>query len=159
MRELFNRTDGVGALVNAAAAVVAAAAVNGLIGALGLNGSDESLREPAFAPPGWVIGAVWVVLFALMGLARWSAVRAGPAGRSRSLWVVTLIVLCVAYPFYTAGFDPLPSLFGALVTFAAALFVAWKLTPVSRAAALLLAPVVGWTGFACVLTIAQMAIN
>ena len=159
MRRLFDRTDGLGALANAAAAVALAAVVNVLIASLGLSGPDESLRDPIFAPPGWFIGVVWVVLFALMGLARWSAVRAGPAGRSRSVWALGLIVLCAGYPFYTAGFDLLPSVIGAVATLAAAVFVAWKLAPVSRGAALLITPVIVWTAFACVLTATQIAIN
>ena len=159
MLGVFNRNDGLGAVANVAGAVALAAVVNALIGAFGLNGPDESLRDPSFAPPGWFIGAMWVLLFALMGLARWSAVAAGSAGRSRSSWVVALIVLCVAYPFYTTGFDLIPSMIGNVVTLAASLFVAFKLVPVSRRAALLIAPVVGWTAFACVLTAAQIAVN
>ena len=156
---VMNRNDGLGAVANVAAAVALAAVTNALIGAFGLNGPSETLRDPSFAPPGWFIGAVWVVLFALLGLARWSAVAAGSAGRARSIWVVALIVLCVTYPFYTTGFDLLPSMIGNLVTLAASGFVAFKLIPVSRRAALLVAPVVGWVAFACVLTATQMAMN
>ena len=159
MLGVFNRNDGLGAVANVAAAVALAAVVNAMIGAFGLNGPSDSLQDPAFAPPGWFIGGIWVLLFALMGLARWTAVCAGPAGRSRSAWVVALILLCVSYPFYTSGFDLLPSMIGNVATLAAALFVAFKLAPVSRRAALLIAPVVGWVAFACVLTATQMAIN
>ena len=156
---VFNRNDGLGAVANVVGAVALASVVNALIGAFGLNGPDQTLRDPSFTPPGWVIGAVWVALFALMGLARWSAVAAGSAGRSRSAWVLALIVLCVSYPFYTSGFDLLPSMIGNVVTLAAAVFVAWKLVPVSRRAALLIVPVIAWISFACVLTATQIAIN
>ena len=157
MRGPLNRPDRLGAVVNAGAAVLAAAATNGLIGVLGLNGAGEGLREPAFAPPGWFIGGMWVVLFALMGTARWAAVRDG--ARGGGWWVVGLLALCVAYPFYTGGFDLLPSMIGNVVTLVAAAAVALRLRRTSRTAALLIVPVVAWVAFACVLTGTQIAIN
>ena len=157
MTNPLDRRDAIGALLNAAAAVLVAAAVNGLIGALGLNGPDESLREPAFAPPGWFIGGMWVALFALMGAARWAAVRDGD--RRGGWWIVGLLAICVAYPFYTSGFDLVPSMTGNVVTLVAAVALALRLRRTSRTAALLIAPTAAWVAFACVLTGTQIAIN
>jgi tryptophan-rich sensory protein len=159
MLGVFNRNDGLGAVANVVGAVALASVVNALHRRLRPERAGPDAARPAFTPPGWVIGAVWVALFALMGLARWSAVAAGSAGRSRSAWVLALIVLCVSYPFYTSGFDLLPSMIGNLVTLVAAVFVAWKLVPVSRRAAVLIVPVIAWISFACVLTATQLAIN
>ena len=157
MRNPLDRRDGLGTLLNAAAAVLVAVAVNGVIGALGLNGPPENLREPAFAPPGWFIGGMWVVLFALMGAARWAAVRDGDRGGG--WWVVGLLAICVAYPFYTRGFELTPSMAGNVATLAAAIAVALRLRRTSRTAALLIVPVVAWVAFACVLAGTQIAIN
>ena len=157
MTNPLDRNDGLGAVLNAGAAVLVAAAVNGAIGALGLNGGHEGLREPAFAPPGWFIGGTWVVLFALMGAARWAAVR--DRDRRGGWWVVGLLAICVAYPFYTGGFDLLPSMAGNVVTLVVATAVALRLRRRSRTAALLIVPVIAWVAFACVLTATQIAIN
>ena len=41
---------------------------NALIFGLGFDSSANPAKQPGFAPAGWVIGAVWLGLFALMGL-------------------------------------------------------------------------------------------
>ena len=41
------------------------------------------LEKPAWAPPGWLFGPVWTVLYALMGIAAWLvAGNAGSASRT-----------------------------------------------------------------------------
>ena len=153
----MNRAAGArNAGLHALAAVLIAVALNSVINLLGLAG-DESLREPAWAPPGWLVGAVWVVLFALMGLAHWAAMQA--RNRAAAWWVAGLILLCAAYPFYTAGFDLQLGMIGNVVTLAAALAVAWRVRRTSSTAARLIMPVIAWIGFACVLTGTQIALN
>ena len=48
----------------------AAAAVGGLASA---NAGDfyNQLVQPSWAPPGWLFGPVWTVLYAMMGVAAW----------------------------------------------------------------------------------------
>lgn len=48
--------------------VLATLGLNGFIFAMGWNTSGEALR-PSWAPPGALIGAVWMGLFALVGYA------------------------------------------------------------------------------------------
>jgi hypothetical protein len=85
--------------------VILALATNGLIFALGWQQPDRDI-QPAFAPPGYVIGIVWTVLFALMGCARGLASRQGDRRTVRLLTI--LIGLCLAYPFYRADRRVLP---------------------------------------------------
>ena len=47
--------------------------VNGVIFGLGL----ESSSGQTGLPPGWVVGTIWLVLFAAMGVARWLLLRSG----------------------------------------------------------------------------------
>jgi len=66
----------------ALAGFVAAAFAAGAIGAFASVDAREfyaTLVRPAWAPPGWVFGPVWSVLYLMMGLAAWLAWLARPA--------------------------------------------------------------------------------
>ena len=155
-----------------AVSLAAVLGVNLVVQALGLQGG-------ASGPPGWLIGTVWTVIFALYGLA-YAALRrvpepagsrkagpgpdgAGPSGSGpdgagqvgpRKAGIVGLGIICLAYPFYTSGFeDAGVALAGTAATFvAAAALVVW-LWPVSRAAALLVAPVLPWLIYAATILV------
>lgn len=157
---ILNRRDALGG--TASAALVAGLAVLGNLALQLLDidqGGAAELRDPAFAPPGWVIGAVWVVLFALLGLARWAAVARDGAGPRAELALWALIALCLLYPYYTNSFSVWPAFLGAMVACVAAAAVALGLRRRSRRAALLLLPLIGWTAFASLLTATKIAIN
>lgn len=55
----------------------------GAVGAIASAEAREfyaSLEQPAWAPPGWIFGPVWTLLYLMMGLAAWWVWRA-QAGR------------------------------------------------------------------------------
>lgn len=122
--------------------------LNGLIFGLGWNragGMQVGL------PPGWVVGSLWVVLFAGMGTARWLLLRAarGREEQRRAEWVSLLAFLCLLYPLYTAGLrDDRVGLVGNVLTAVVAVAVAvfaWKRV---RAAGVWLAAVCAWLVYA-----------
>jgi tryptophan-rich sensory protein len=86
-----------GLAANLAVFVLLPVALNGVIFGLGWN--RPSGPEPGI-PPGWVVGSLWVVLFAAMGVARWLLLRVGRGGAEG---VSLLAFLCLLYPLYTAG--------------------------------------------------------
>jgi tryptophan-rich sensory protein len=86
-----------GLKANLAVFVLLPVALNGVIFGLGWN--RPSGPEPGI-PPGWVVGSLWVVLFAAMGVARWLLLRVGRGGAEG---VSLLAFLCLLYPLYTAG--------------------------------------------------------
>ncbi len=104
--------------------------LNGVI--FGLGWQRPSGPQPGL-PPGWVVGSLWLVLFAGMGVARWLLLRA----RAGAEWVSLLALLCLLYPLYTAGLrNDRVGLVGNVVTLVVALGVAvyaWRRVRVAGA--------------------------
>jgi translocator protein len=96
-------------------------------------------------PPGWLIGSIWVAIFACFGGAYAALVRApADTGRERAA-LVGLGALCLAYPFYTGGFGLRAVAFaGTLVTFGYGLALAHWVRWASPLAAWLLVPLLVW---------------
>ena len=129
-------------------------AVNGLI--FGLGWGDDRRDGPASVlnPPGWVVGAVWTALFALLAVARWRL--GGPSAAAARGWVTGLVLFCLAYPFYTLAPNSMTDGFGGnLATFGLAGYVAWRAWPESRVAAACVLPVIPWVVFATVTIMAD----
>lgn len=160
MTNAFERNAVWSLLANVAMTVTIAAAINGVLAALGWNQPPHE-KWPDFAPRGATIGVVWIVLFAAMGAARWLLMRSeSPQGAARANAVAALIALCLAYPFYTHFLGShVTELAGNIVTFA---FAAWLLMRARRSsplAAVLIGCVMGWIAFATVLVFALVRLN
>ncbi|MEM9595745.1 MAG: TspO/MBR family protein [Acidobacteriota bacterium] len=71
------------------AGLVAWLALSFAVSAVGAFGSIQAasfyseLVQPPWAPPSWLFGPVWTVLYALMGIAAWLVWRQGSAGPVR----------------------------------------------------------------------------
>lgn len=117
------------------------------------------LAKPAWTPPVWVFGPVWTLLYPMVAVAGWLAWR---EGRSRGGTLVYLLQLTLnaAWPFVffterRIGWALVCvvvlwlAILGTLVAF-------WR---VSRTAALLLVPYLGWVGFAATLNAALWWMN
>ena len=144
-------------ILSAIGAMALAIATNALIFHLGWR-QPEGHNQPPWAPPGFVIGIVWTVLFGCMGAARCTAFRSGDVKGKRLIEI--LILLCLAYPFYTAGFqDGVTGLAGTLVTFAYTAFVAWRARKRSCRSGVLLLPLLAWLVFAAALILEVQRLN
>ena len=147
------------AAVLAAFLLVAFAA--GGIGAVG-QGAEVgprylALQRPSWAPPPWLFGPVWSVLYAAIGVADWRVWRAarsfGAARFALVLWAAQLLVNAV-WPAVFFGREA----FGAAVAVilvldalvAATVLAAWRH---DRVAGLLLMPYLAWLGFATALNV------
>lgn len=131
--------------------VAVALALNGLIFGLGWNatGVTRQVSLPWFAPPGWVIGLIWTLLFAGMGAAdALLSARVPGAGRSRLLARV-LAFDCLAYPFYALATDNVwAGLAGNIGTAVLAAVAAVSASWHDRRAAVALALVALWATYA-----------
>jgi translocator protein len=127
-----------------------------------LQGEDvgavyQELDRPSWAPPSWVFGPVWGVLYVLIGVTGWWVWRQGPGPRMRlalALWAVQLAVNA-AWPGVFFGLGELGWALAVIVVLnvlVIATIVA--VTRVHRPAALPLLPYLAWILFAAALNAA-----
>ena len=120
------------------------------------------LSQPSWAPPAWLFGPVWSVLYLSMAVAAWLVWRErGFKGAPVALWL--FVIQLVANALWTWLFFVLHA--GALSM--AEILVLWlliaatilKFWPVRRLAALLLVPYLAWVSFASALTLSLWRLN
>lgn len=120
------------------------------------------LARPAWAPPGWLFGPVWSVLYALMAVAAWWVWRAqGFTGARRAL--VLFIGQLAANALWTWLFFVWHR--GGLAF--AEILLLWCMVAatvvsfrrISRLAAALLLPYLAWVTFAAALTYSVWSLN
>jgi tryptophan-rich sensory protein len=149
---------GVKALAGWLAASFAAAAV----GAVATRQAPEfyaQLVRPDWAPPGWLFGPVWTVLYALMGIAAWRVWRKAGFGSALYLFLAQLALnalwswLFFAWRLGAAAFAEVVVLW-ALIAATLAAFLR-----IDRLAGALLVPYLLWVSFACALTYAVWRAN
>ena len=120
------------------------------------------LTQPSWAPPAWLFGPVWSVLYVLMGIAAWLVWR-GDGGRVDSTALKLFVGQLIANALWTWLFfvwhQGLPALVEivALWLLIAATIVAFG--RIRRVAAMLLLPYLAWVGFATALTWSLWRLN
>lgn len=121
------------------------------------------LTKPWFAPPDWVFGPVWTVLYLLMGIAIYRVLLYGWNRRDVRIAAAVFGIQIVLNVLWSAAFFGLQSPFTGLLV----IFVLWsaileainRFDPIDRTAALLLAPYLLWVTFAAVLNLAIWLMN
>jgi benzodiazapine receptor len=140
----------------------AAAAAAALVGGLGVAGTPQEygrLAQPDWAPPAWVFGPVWTVLYAMIAVAGWLVWRRTGWNTALTVYGVQLALNAVWTPiFFGAGRYgwALVDIVLLWVAIAATIVLFWRH---SRAAALLLVPYWAWVSFATSLNAAIWALN
>lgn len=143
-------------------AATAAAAVTGSLAALDASDRYGALVQPSWAPPAWLFGPVWTVLYVAIAVAGWLVWRKDGWGGARAAltaFAVQLVLNALWTPLFF-GADLLGVAFAEIVL----LWLAIVATVVlfarhSRPAALLLVPYLAWVTFASVLNLAIWLIN
>ncbi len=122
----------------------------------------RTLARPTFAPPNWVFGPVWSVLYLLMALAAWrvSLAQAGPLRTAALALFVAQLALNLAWSWIFFGRHAI----GAAVVEIVVLWVAIGATTlvfarVAPVAAWMMAPYWAWVTFAAVLNAAYWRLN
>lgn len=149
------------ALAISVLAVVAASVIGGLASATSAE-DYARLEQPSWAPPSWVFGPVWTLLYAMMAFAAWLVWRSGPWSETRpalTAYAVQLVLNAAWTPlFFGMGwrglaFAELTVLWLVLLT-TIALFLRR-----SAVAGWLLLPYLTWTTFALCLNFAVWQLN
>ena len=147
--EVFDRVSRTAFILNITAAISVALCANIIFFLLAPNlsfGDDSNAEASSYYIPDWLVGTVWVALFAGLGAARWMAfVSPSSSGQAVSRQLVFLTLLCAVYPIYTGL---LPSfavaLSGNVVTALAATYVARQSYRCSGGASFFAAMVALW---------------
>jgi translocator protein len=138
------------------AAFAAAAAVTALIGGLAVTGARQeyaTLDRPAWAPPGWLFGPVWTVLYATIALAGWLVWRRAGSRSALVPYAVQLVLNAIWTPlFFGAGARGLAAL-DIVVLWCAIGATVVGFGRAHRGAALLLLPYWAWVSFATALNL------
>jgi tryptophan-rich sensory protein len=157
MLAVIDRRDSVGRFTNILLAVGVCMLINAFVFGTGFaNAVPTPFNDLWYAPAGYVVGIVWIFLYAGMGAARHLLVGAGDDSRKVRWLIVALLLFCAIYPFYTSGFSNiLACLWGNIVTIALTIFTISRASRFSRLASLLLVPTVIWVSFATFVIVRQ----
>lgn len=145
-------------LVPFAAAVVVVAVVGGLA-ASSSAATYRDLDLPPFAPPSWLFGPVWTVLYVMIAVAGWLAWRAGAGPAALAVWVVQLLLNLAWTPLFFAADRygwALVDILALLVAIGVTIGLFARRSPV---AAWLLVPYAAWVAFATALNFAIVVLN
>ena len=121
-----------------------------------------SLSQPSWAPPPWLFGPVWSVLYILIGVAAWLVWRRhGLTGASTALRLFGIQLLANAlwtwlFFVWHLGAISLAEIIVLWLLIAATVSAFWRL---NRLAALMLVPYLAWVSFASALTFSLWRLN
>lgn len=128
-----------------------------------ITGWYLTLQKPWFSPPNWVFAPAWTILYIMMGVAWWFALKTGfhkPAVRRVTLWF--LIQLGVNF-LWSVVFFGMQSPIGGLVVILVLLFLILLNMHYFRFASpwsvYLLIPYLCWTSFATLLNAMIVILN
>ncbi|GHH67321.1 hypothetical protein GCM10017673_14130 [Streptosporangium violaceochromogenes] len=141
------------------ALALALVAAVGSLAAIGAGGEYLALERPPWAPPPWLFGPVWTVLYIMIAVSGWLAWSA--RGRTPALGVYAAqLVLNAAWTplFFGAGLYG-PAFVEIVVLWGTIAATAVLFRPISRPAAWLLVPYLLWVGYAAALNLAVWLLN
>jgi tryptophan-rich sensory protein len=147
------------ALLGFGLAVAVVAVVGGLAAATSAQ-QYGGLVQPAWAPPAWLFGPVWTVLYVLIAVSGWLVWRrAGLTGPAHVVYGIQLLLNMAWTPlFFGAGFLGLASV-EIVLLWIAVLTTIVLFARIDRPAAWLLCPYAAWVTFAGALNLAIWVLN
>ena len=121
-----------------------------------------TLKKPSWNPPGWIFGPVWTALYTMMAVAAWLVwQRGGFAAQRRplGLFLVQLTLNAAWTPLFFGLHRPGLAFAEIVCLWLAIAATMVAFSPLSRAAAWLLAPYLAWVSFAAALNFALWRLN
>ena len=127
-----------------------------------VTGWYQRLERPTIAPPNWVFGPAWTLLYALMAVAAWRVWLTTPsAARSWALWLfVAQLALNLAWSWIFFQRHEIGLALAELILLWAAIGATTiAFGQVTASAAWLMAPYWAWVSFGAVLNAAYWRLN
>ena len=121
----------------------------------------SALNKPAFSPPNWIFGPVWIILYALMSIAAGLVWHSKSKLKGSALKVYGLqLGLNIAWSLIFFGLR-LPSIaFGEIIIlWISILATSAVFRKISRTSSLMLLPYIAWVTFALILNYSIMVLN
>lgn len=122
-----------------------------------------TLNKPFFAPPNWIFGPVWTVLYCMMGVAfyliwklGWQKKKTRVAGR---LFLAQLLLNFIWTPIFFGLRAPILALVVIVAMWMLIVMTMKRFYPLSRLAFYLLVPYLLWVSFATLLNAAIVLLN
>ncbi|MGW4523884.1 TspO/MBR family protein [Amycolatopsis sp. NPDC004378] len=146
----------------ALAGFVAAVAVVAAVGSLAATRSRavySGLAQPPWAPPSWLFGPVWTVLYLVIALSGWLFWRAGGTRREFGWYAAGLVLNAAWTPLFFAAGAYAVALAEIVVLDVVIVGTALVFRRRSRASAALQLPYLAWTLFATALNAAIVVLN
>lgn len=126
------------------------------------NGWFDGLQKPFFMPPGWAFGAVWPILYALLGVSVAMVLAEPPSDRRRLALILFFAQLALNFVWSPIFFGAHDIALAKWVIFAMAILAAaaaGQFLRIRKTAALLMIPYLAWLVFAATLNISIEALN
>ncbi len=147
IRSSFKQPNSAGLVLNIGFALLLACLANLLVFALHLDRDNKD--EIKFPVPGYVIGIVWLLLFALMGLAKWVLnFRDNARTKKADSWITILMTSCAAWVFLLAAKNIYVGLAGNFAIILLSIITMGYCLKISKAAGFFIFPVFVWVSFA-----------
>lgn len=159
MRPLSNTSKFVISVVSCEAVGI----LGGLLTASTIPTWYSTLNRPFFAPPNWIFGPVWTLLYFMMGASIYLIWKKGFTTKKRiealHFFLVQLGLNFIWSPVFFGLQSPLLALIVITVLWIAIVFTMKKLYPLSKPASYLLIPYLLWVSFATILNAAFVILN
>jgi len=121
------------------------------------------LEKPFFAPPNWIFGPVWIILYFLMGVSLYIVWKDELKSKTRNVFFVVFAIQLILNALWSLLFfglkSPLLGLIDILILDVMLVVTIFYAKRVSKYAAMLLIPYMVWIIIASVLNYAIMVLN
>ena len=122
-----------------------------------------TLEKPFFAPPNWIFGPVWIILYFLMGVSLYIVWKDELKSKTRNVFFVVFAIQLILNALWSLLFfglrSPLLGLIDILILDVILVVTIFYAKRVSKYAAMLLIPYMVWIIIASVLNYAIMVLN
>ena len=138
------------------------AAISGAVAAKSSGAFYAMMQKPSWAPPGWLFGPAWTLLYIMMGTAAWRVWRdAGFRGAKVALSCYALqLVFNMAWSYFfffrRNGLGATIDVIGLWLSVAVTLVLFWRHDMI---AGVLFVPYLAWVSFATALTVSVWRLN